>query len=75
MDERRNAGGASCSIGSRGVPYAVGVKQIDCVCGVVVKGEDDDELWQRAQEHLRSDHPELVDKVSRADIIAQAEET
>jgi predicted small metal-binding protein len=55
--------------------YAVRVKQIDCVCGVVVKGEDDDELWERAQEHLRSDHPELVGKVSRADILAQAEET
>ena len=59
---------------SRGV-YDVAVKQIDCVCGVVVKGEDDDELWERAQEHLRSDHPELVGKVSRADILAQAEET
>jgi predicted small metal-binding protein len=59
---------------SRGA-YDVAVKQIDCVCGVVVKGEDDDELWERAQEHLRSDHPELVGKVSRADILAQAEET
>jgi predicted small metal-binding protein len=51
------------------------VKQIDCVCGVVVKGEDDDELWQQAQEHLRTDHPALVEKVSREDILAQAEET
>jgi hypothetical protein len=25
-------------------PYDVTVKQIDCVCGYVVKGEDDDEL-------------------------------
>jgi predicted small metal-binding protein len=55
--------------------YDVTVKQIDCVCGVVVKGEDDEELWEHAQEHLRSDHPELVGKVSRADILAQAEET
>jgi predicted small metal-binding protein len=53
----------------------VTVKQIDCVCGVVVRGEDDDELWERAQAHLRSDHPELVGKVSREDILAQAEET
>jgi len=60
--------------GSRGA-YDVTVKQIDCVCGVVVKGEDDDELWERAQVHLRSDHPELVGKVSREDILAQAEET
>jgi predicted small metal-binding protein len=50
------------------------VKQIVCVCGYVVKGEDDDELWQRAQEHMREDHPDLAGKVSRADLLAQAEE-
>jgi predicted small metal-binding protein len=60
--------------GTRGA-YDVTVKQIDCVCGVVVKGEDDDELWQQAQAHLRTDHPDLVEKVSREDILAQAEET
>jgi predicted small metal-binding protein len=51
------------------------VKQINCVCGYVVKGEDDDELWQQAQEHMASDHPDLAGKVSREDILAQAEET
>jgi predicted small metal-binding protein len=51
-----------------------GVKQIPCVCGRVVKGEDDEELWQKAQEHIREDHPDLVDKVSRDDLLAQAEE-
>jgi predicted small metal-binding protein len=50
------------------------VKQIPCVCGHVVRGEDDDELWQRAQEHIRQDHPELAGKVSRDDLLAQAEE-
>jgi hypothetical protein len=50
------------------------VKQITCVCGKVVKGEDDEELWQKAQAHLRQDHPALVGKVSRTDILAQAEE-
>jgi Protein of unknown function (DUF1059) len=54
--------------------YDEGVKQIPCVCGYVVKGEDDDELWQNAQGHIREDHPELVGKVSRADLLAQAEE-
>ena len=51
------------------------VKQIICVCGVVVEGEDDDRLWEMAQDHLRTDHPNLVGKVSREDILAQAEET
>jgi predicted small metal-binding protein len=50
------------------------VKQINCVCGMVVTGADDDELWTNAQEHLRSDHPDLVGNVSREDIVAQAEE-
>jgi len=54
--------------------YADGVKQIACVCGRVVKGEDDDELWRNAQEHIREDHPDLAGKVSRADLVAQAEE-
>jgi predicted small metal-binding protein len=44
------------------------------VCGRVVTGEDDDELWRNAQEHIREDHPDLVDKVSRDDLLAQAEE-
>lgn len=51
------------------------MKQINCVCGHVVKGEDDDELWKKAQAHIRADHPDLVGKVSRKDILAQAEET
>jgi hypothetical protein len=50
------------------------VKQIICVCGKIVQGEDDDELWEKAQAHLREDHPSLVGKVSRTDILAQAEE-
>ena len=51
-----------------------GMKLIPCVCGYAVTGEDEDELWQNAQEHLRQDHPDLVGKVSRADLLAQAEE-
>lgn len=50
------------------------VKQIPCVCGYVLKGEDDDELWRKAQEHMREDHPDLAGKVSRADLLAQAED-
>ena len=50
------------------------MKQITCVCGKVVDGEDDDELWKKAQEHLSDDHPALVGTVARSDILAQAEE-
>lgn len=51
-----------------------GTKRINCVCGKVVEGADDDELWAKAQAHLAEDHPDLVGKVSREDILAQAEE-
>jgi hypothetical protein len=54
--------------------YDEPVKQIPCVCGMVLTGENDDELWHKAQAHLREDHPELAGKVSRADLLAQAEE-
>jgi hypothetical protein len=50
-------------------------KRINCVCGKVVEGADDEELWEKAQAHLANDHPDLVGKVSREDILAQAEET
>ena len=51
------------------------VKRINCVCGLIVEGDDDDELWENAQQHMRDDHPDLVGKVLRDDIVAQAEET
>jgi hypothetical protein len=50
------------------------VKRINCVCGHVIEGEGDDELWREAQNHLATDHPDLVGKVTREDILAQAEE-
>ena len=52
-----------------------GIKRITCVCGQVVEGKDDNELWAKAQVHLAADHPALVGKVSREDILAQAEES
>jgi predicted small metal-binding protein len=47
---------------------------INCECGYVVRGETDDDLIRSAFEHLARDHPELVDKRSREDILASAEE-
>lgn len=51
------------------------MKRINCACGYVVEGDDDDELWQNAQTHMSADHPDLAGKVTRDDILAQAEET
>ena len=51
-----------------------GTKRITCVCGKVIEAMDDDELLEKAEAHVASDHPELVGKVTREDILARAEE-
>lgn len=48
-------------------------KVVNCACGYTFRGENDDELWEKAQAHLTSAHPEMVGRVSRADIVGQAE--
>ncbi len=50
-------------------------KLINCECGKVVRGESDDELIANAQAHIDRDHPELIGKVSREDLLAMAEES
>ena len=49
-------------------------KIINCECGRVVTGDSDEELVASVEEHVESDHPELVGKLSRDDILAMAEE-
>ena len=49
------------------------VKLIKCICGYVSRGDSDDEAVAVAQRHIESDHPELVDKVSREDLLAMVE--
>jgi predicted small metal-binding protein len=48
-------------------------KLINCECGQIVRGETDDELVANAEEHINRDHPELVGKLSRDDILGMAE--
>lgn len=45
---------------------------IDCEDGVQVRGETVDELLDAAEEHIRTVHPDLVGKVSRDALLAQA---
>jgi hypothetical protein len=49
-------------------------KVINCECGQVVRGETDDELIRNAEEHVNRDHPDLVGKITREDLLAMAEE-
>jgi predicted small metal-binding protein len=48
-------------------------RQITCECGQVVRGETEHEVVHLTFEHLRSDHPELADKLTRDDIVALIE--
>ena len=49
-------------------------KVINCECGEVVRAETDDELVQKVEQHVGEANPELVGKMSRADVLAMAEE-
>jgi predicted small metal-binding protein len=47
---------------------------INCECGTVIHGASDDELVEKATHHVDENHPELVGKLSRGDLLAMAEE-
>ncbi|HXZ57978.1 MAG TPA: DUF1059 domain-containing protein [Gaiellaceae bacterium] len=49
-------------------------KQITCECGFVARAETDDDVVEQIQGHMRSDHPELLDQVSRDDLLGWIEE-
>lgn len=49
-------------------------KLIRCDCGYVVRGDTEEELLANAEEHIERDHPDLVGKIAREDLLAMAEE-
>jgi predicted small metal-binding protein len=49
-------------------------KQITCECGHVIRGRTDGEVMQGARDHMRSDHPQLLDQVTDADLRGWIEE-
>lgn len=48
---------------------------VNCECGEVIRAETDDELIAAVTAHVERDHPELIGKLGRDDILAMAEET
>ena len=48
-------------------------RQIKCECGFVARAETDDEVVTQIEVHIRSDHPELVDTLSRDEIASWVE--
>ncbi len=49
-------------------------KLINCECGHVVRGDTEDELIANAEAHVNRDHPDLVGKITREDLLGMAEE-
>jgi predicted small metal-binding protein len=39
-------------------------RQIRCECGFIVRGASDDDVVAGIRGHLKSDHPELLEKIS-----------
>jgi hypothetical protein len=51
------------------------MKTVNCPCGTVVQGEDDDAIVANVEAHLAADHKELVGKYSREQILSMAQTT
>jgi predicted small metal-binding protein len=49
-------------------------KILNCECGVTVRGETDDEVVERALEHLRALHPDIAESITREQVLAMCEE-
>ena len=39
-------------------------RQVKCECGYVARGSTDDDVVVTIREHIRTDHPHLMDEVS-----------
>jgi predicted small metal-binding protein len=46
------------------------VKLIRCECGFVARGEGDDQVVGVIRDHLATDHPALLETVSREDMLS-----
>ncbi len=47
---------------------------IKCECGVIVHGEDDQELVANAEKHIAADHPQLVGRYSSEQLAGMVEQ-
>ena len=49
-------------------------KIINCECGQVIRAGDDDDLVAQVDHHIKTEHPDLVGRLSREDVLNMAEE-
>lgn len=50
-------------------------KQINCTCGYVVRGENDEELLRNAWQHVRSEHADMADQFTDEQLLGMAQES
>ncbi len=50
------------------------MKVVHCPCGKSVEGETDDAVVESVEAHISADHPDLVGKYSREQILEMAHE-
>jgi len=48
-------------------------RQVKCECGYVARADTDEAVLANIREHMRSDHPELLDKISDEQILSWIE--
>ena len=49
-------------------------KEVNCPCGATMRGETDDELVKNVEQHVRENHPDMVDTMTRDKIMEMAHE-
>jgi predicted small metal-binding protein len=42
--------------------------QVKCECGYVARADEDDDVLAKIRDHMRSDHPDLLEQISDDDI-------
>jgi hypothetical protein len=48
------------------------MKVVHCPCGKTVEAETEDAIVEKVEAHVAADHPEMVGKYSREDILSMA---
>jgi predicted small metal-binding protein len=48
-------------------------RQVKCECGYIARADTDEDVVANIRDHLRTDHPELLDKISDDQILSWIE--
>lgn len=49
-------------------------KVVNCECGYIVRGTDDEELLEKVEKHIAEQHPDLAGTITREEMLSMAEE-